>query len=113
SFDGPIVIDIEDVNNGKGRTGQLTQAERTDLAVYFCEEIKSRGYEPMIYGNLKSMMLMLDLSRREDYKKWYAFYDLPIYYPYEYDILQYKDTGKINGIKGDVDFNIGFDLWFD
>ena len=113
SFDGPIVIDIEDVNNGKGRTGQLTQAERTDLAVYFCEEIKARGYEPMIYGNLKSMMLMLDLSRLEDYKKWYAFYDLPIYYPYEYDILQYKDTGKINGIKGDVDFNIGFDLWFD
>ncbi len=111
--DGPIVIDIEDVNDGKGRTGGLSVTERTDIAKYFCEEVKKRGREPMIYGNLKSFILMLDLKELEEYAKWYAYYDVPVYYPYDYDILQYSDTGRLSGISGDVDLNLAFKVWYE
>ena len=111
--DGPIVIDIEDVNDGKGRTGGLSVTERTEITKYFCEEVIKKGREPMIYGNLKSFILMLDLKELEEYSKWYAFYDVPVYYPYDYDILQYSDTGRLAGISGDVDLNLAFKVWYE
>ncbi len=113
SVDGPIVLDVEDVINGSGRTGSLTAAERTDLTLYFCKKVEERGYSPMIYGNLHSLILMLDISRLEAYPKWFAFYDTPLYFPYAFDIYQYKDTGKINGIEGEVDFDLAFRVWYD
>ncbi|MDD3368599.1 MAG: glycoside hydrolase family 25 protein [Lachnospiraceae bacterium] len=111
-IDGPIVIDVEDVNNGKGRTGALTAEERTKLIKAFCDQVKEAGYTPMIYGNLKSMTMMVDLTQLEEYEKWYAFYGFPVYYPYAYSILQYSESGKVDGISTEVDLNIAFDTWW-
>lgn len=105
----PIVIDIESVSNRNARTNELTKEERTKYCIAFCEKIKEAGYTPMIYGNLKTFMLMLDMEQLEDYDKWIAYYDEQMYFPYAFKIWQYTNTGKVSGIEGDVDLNISFE----
>ena len=107
--DYPVVIDVEAVSNANARTKDLTKEERTQYCITFCEKIREAGYTPMIYGNLKTFMLMLDLEQLEDYEKWVAFYDEPLYYPYAFKVWQYTDEGSVAGIEGKVDLNISFE----
>ena len=109
----PVVLDVEAVGSGNARTKDLTVEERTQYAITFCEAVKAAGYTPMIYGNLKTFMLMLDMEQLEDYQKWFAASqpgDLPDY-PYAFSIWQYTDKGSVAGIDGDVDLNITFGQW--
>lgn len=104
----PVAIDIETVNDSTARTANLTKEERTNIAIAFLEEIKKAGYDPMIYGNLKSFCGMLDSARLNDYKKWFAFYDSFVYYPYDIYMWQYTEKGNVSGIKDGCDMNITF-----
>jgi len=104
----PVVIDIEAINTTNPRTHNMTQSEWTDVAIAFCERVKQAGYTPMIYGNLRSFMIMLDMERLEEYEKWFAFFRTPIYFPYAHSIWQYTEKGRVDGIEGDVDLNVGF-----
>lgn len=105
----PIVIDVEQsANVNKSRTRNLSQEDRTDAIIAFCERIKEAGYTPMIYGNLKSLMIMTDITRLEDYDKWFAYYHYPLRFPYKVKIWQYTSNGQVDGIKGDADINIMF-----
>ncbi len=102
----PVVLDLEEVNSDNARTASLTQEEYTRNCIAFCETIKDAGYTPMIYGNLKTFMIMLDMTKIEQYEKWFAYYNTPVYFPYEFSIWQYSSQGSINGIKDTVDLNI-------
>jgi len=104
----PVFLDIEDVKKENCRTNSLTPAERTANAKVFLEAVAQAGYTPALYGNMKSFLLMLDLTAFEQYDKWFAGYTLPIYYPYEYKMLQYSEKGRVAGIDGQVDVNICF-----
>jgi len=106
--DLPIVIDVEESASSDSRTKKLTQEERTDIVLAFCNRIKEAGHEVMIYGNLKSMLIMMDMERLEGYDKWFAYYKYPLRFPYKMRMWQYTSSGKVNGIKGDVDMNIAF-----
>lgn len=105
----PVVLDVEAVTNKNARTKNLTKEERTKYCIIFCEKMKQAGYQPMIYGNLKTFMLLLDIEQLEEYDKWFAYYDDEIYFPYQFKVWQYTDTGSIDGIRGDVDINISFE----
>lgn len=105
----PIVLDVESVTSTKARGNDLTSEERTKYCIAFCEKIKEAGYTPMIYGNLKSFTLLLNIEELEDYDKWFAYYDESYYFPYDFKIWQYTNKGRVAGIKGDVDLNISFD----
>lgn len=104
----PVYLDIEDVKKESCRTNGLTVEERTNNAKVFLERIREAGYEPALYGNMKSFLLMVDLASLEQYDKWFAGYTLPIYYPYEYKMLQYSEKGKVAGVPAAVDINICF-----
>lgn len=108
----PVVYDVEMVVGADGRMNKLTPEERTNLTVLFCQTIENAGYKPMIYHNMEMAALRIDLEALEDYDKWFAYYNSNLYYPYQYDVWQYSEKGKINGINGDVDMNISFvPLW--
>lgn len=110
-IDCPVVFDVEKVS-GKGRMNAISVEERTNFAVLFCEKIKEAGYKPMIYLNMEMGALLLDLSRLEEYDKWFAYYNPNFYYPYAYDVWQYSDSGVVSGIPEKVDLNISFKpLW--
>ena len=102
----PVVLDLEESTSSSARTANMTQEEYTKAAIAFCDKIKEAGYTPMIYGNLKTFMIMLDLKQLEDYEKWFAYYDNPVYFPYAFSIWQYSSKGSIKGIEGDVDLNV-------
>lgn len=104
----PVAIDIEDIANAKGRQESLTAAELTEVVIAFCETVKAAGYTPMIYSNIAYFMEKVEYSRLEDYSKWYASYQSQLYFPYEISMWQYTNTGRVNGISGDVDINIQF-----
>ncbi len=106
----PVVIDVEAVTSTNARGNDLTSEERTKYCIAFCEKIKEAGYTPMIYGNLKTFMLLLNIEELEEYDKWFAYYDEAYYFPYDFKIWQYTNKGKVAGIKGDVDLNISFEM---
>ena len=104
----PIIIDVERISGGEGRMDDLTAAERTDLIVKFCQVVSDAGYLPYIYYNTEMSIMYVDLTRLEDYPKWYASYSSDFFYPYEIDMLQYTATGRVPGIGGDVDMDLCF-----
>lgn len=107
----PVVIDMEMADNENARTINTTQDQFTSAAKLFCDTVKGAGYTPMIYGNLKTFTLMLDLTKLKDYDTWIAYYSVPQYYPYSFSVWQYASEGKIDGIDGKVDLNIGVKDW--
>lgn len=110
--DCPVVFDVEKVSGAKGRMNAISLEERTNLTLLFCQTIENAGYQPMIYHNMEVGAMMLDLETLENYGKWFAYYNKDFYYPYQYEIWQYTDKGKVNGINGNVDLNISFaPLW--
>ena len=105
----PVVIDVEEsVDPNNTRTKALTAEQRTKNVIAFCNRIKDAGYEVMIYGNLKSFMLMMDIEELEGYDKWFAYYRYPFHFPYKVKMWQYASWEKIDGIKGGVDVNLMF-----
>lgn len=104
----PVVFDVEMIVNDDGRANGLSQKDRTDITIAFCDRIKAAGFTPMIYGNVKCFTKLLDMTRLNDYEKWYAFYDDYMYMPYEVGIWQYTEKGKVAGINTGVDLNISY-----
>ena len=102
----PIVFDVEKVADSSARTNALTVQERTDLTKAFLEAVKNAGYQPMFYHNTEMGAMLLDLTQVTEYPKWFAGYNREFYWPYEYDIWQYSETGRVNGINGNVDLDI-------
>ena len=102
----PVVFDWEVIGQESARTYGLDTETLCACANTFCSMVEEAGYRPMIYGNLKTFFIMLDMRRIEKYDKWFAYYQTPVYFPYEFTIWQYSSTGKVDGIKGDVDLNV-------
>jgi len=107
-IDWPIYLDVEDIGKSNGRTNSLTKEERTEFALTFINEIQKAGYKAGLYGNLKTYITMLDMSKFQDTDIWLAAYTQPIYFPYHYDTLQYSEKGTIEGIPQPVDINVSW-----
>ena len=107
----PIVYDVEKTGAKEGRMNQISKEERTKMAQIFIDRIREAGYTPMIYSNMEMWSVLIDMAAFEDVEKWFAYYSSDVYFPYEYAIWQYSDTGRIDGINGDVDLNISFKEW--
>lgn len=105
----PVVIDVEESSDTeKTRTRDLTADQRTKNVIAFCERIKDAGYDVMIYGNLKSFMIMMNIEELEEYDKWFAYYRYPFHFPYKIKMWQYTAYEKIDGIDGKADVNLMF-----
>ncbi len=95
------VTDPEDVP----RTEDVMPGTLTLSAISFCETIRDAGYDSMIYLGKKLAYLKYDLRQLGDYPVWLALYSTDLTYIYDFDIWQYG-YGEVDGIEGDVDFNV-------
>lgn len=102
----PVVFDMEEIGE-QARTDLLDNKARTDIAIAFCERIKQSGYTPMIYGNIRWLAMNLELNRLEAYDKWFAQYFKQPFFPYDFAMWQYTSSGRVSGIEGNVDLNMG------
>lgn len=100
----PIGVDTEAVKLPKERAKNLTKAQRTNAIKGFCEQIKAKGYTPMIYASTSWLNNKLDMSKLP-YDVWVAQYASKCEYKGKYIMWQYTSSGKVNGAKGKIDLN--------
>lgn len=73
-----------------------------ETAKTFLDTIESYGYDTLNYSSKNYLENIWDLK---DYKTWLAHYTLNTNYKGEYVIWQFTESGKVPGIKGEVDVN--------
>ena len=103
----PIAIDSEYAANGAGRADKLSKSQRTAVTKAFCNTVRNAGYTPMVYASKSWFETHLNASQLSGYKIWVAHYAEKCGYSGRYDIWQNTDKGKVDGIPGYVDMNIG------
>ncbi|MCQ6561160.1 GH25 family lysozyme [Paenibacillus mendelii] len=101
--DLPYVLDIE------GKAGSIGAAEVTSWAAAWLEEVRLRtGHTVMIYTGAYFAKTYLG-KRLAEYPLWVANYGVnkPMGNSTwsSWSVFQYSDSGKVNGIRGDVDLN--------
>ena len=101
----PIFLDVEPSG---GRGDKIDKATRTAVCKAFCKTIQNAGYTAGVYANRNWLEEMLDPSQLGEYKIWLAQYAKEPTYKGRYDMWQYKSTGTIAGISGNVDMNISY-----
>ena len=102
----PIFIDTEWTSGG--RANGISKETRTAVCKAFCETIKSAGYTPGVYACKSWYQDSLNVSSLNGYKIWLAQYASQPTYSNRYDMWQYTDKGKVNGISTNVDMNISY-----
>ena len=101
SLDLPIAFDWEIFGGFNNYNLSLTDLNLIGEA--FIKKLNSAGYEGMLYSSKYYLENMWNLN---EYKTWLAHYIDKTNYKGEYYIWQLSNTGKVNGIKGDVDLDI-------
>lgn len=106
-LDYPVFIDVEGLG-GNGRADGLDIEARTAVCTAFCKTIESAGYRAGVYSSRNWYNGMLDANMLKDYIIWLAEYrDAPLYQGY-YHMWQYTSRGKVDGMEGNVDFNLSY-----
>ncbi len=107
-LDLPIAYDWEFVDD-QARTRSMTKEALMECVEAFCSAVEAQGYDSLVYFNRDISRRMLDLERI-DRPIWFAMYDTFPDLPRKPQYWQYTDQGKVPGIKGNVDLNLGFFL---
>lgn len=101
----PVVYDME-----YSEMGKLSAKDIAQLAIVFCNEVRSAGYYPMVYTNTNWYDNYVDMSSLSGLDVWLARYgdtiDAPSKSSYNYTIWQATDGdggGVLNSTKGLID----------
>lgn len=102
----PVFLDVE---SSGGRADKIDSVTRTEVIKSFCQTIENGGYTAGVYANKNWLNTKMDAKQLTKYKIWLAQYAAaPTYTTTKYDLWQYKSTGKVSGISGNVDLNISY-----
>ena len=101
----PVFLDVE---SSGGRGDKIDSATRTAVCKAFCSTIQNAGYTAGIYANKTWLTNKMDAGSLSGYKIWLAQYAASPTYTGRYDLWQYKTTGKVSGISGNVDLNLSY-----
>lgn len=101
----PVFLDVE---ASGGRADKIDKATRTAVCKAFCQTIQNAGYNAGIYANKSWLNTKLDPGSLSAYKIWLAQYAASPTYTGRYDLWQYRSTGKVNGISGNVDMDLSY-----
>ena len=101
-LDFPLYFDLED-----GAALESGMENCTAMAMAFCEEIEKAGYTPGIYVSKGKGLPKISEEKREKYALWIAVWnnDATIEYYKPMGIWQHSETGRVDGITGDVDLD--------
>lgn len=114
----PVAFDCEGFDKPDSAQYHLTNAERTDIAIAFMQEIYNRGYTPMFYASMGELTAgaKWDTARIEStYRIWVSQYPSVPYpetakssYSGTHAMWQYTNRGTVAGIAGSVDVNVAY-----
>ena len=110
-FELPIYYDVEDVHDTSA-AGVLTQnmqglskAQLTAIVNRFCDTVEKAGYFVGIYSGKYWFRDEMDMSVLNRYTVWLAHWVAQTDYTGPYGLWQYTDSGRVDGISGNVDMN--------
>ncbi len=104
----PVAFDMEYVLNDDSRIEALSKNDKTKIAQTFLKDIKTAGYQPILYGNKAWLLQEINLVKLQEYDVWLGEPgELPDY-PYEFTMWQYSDSAQLEGIKGYTNMSISF-----
>lgn len=98
----PVAIDLEDSSQA-----DLSKKQLGAIAKAFCDEIRLAGYTPMLYANEYWCKSKIDMTQLTNVEKWIARYNYYYTKSLTRGVWQCTSTGRVNGIKGNVDINFG------
>ena len=102
----PVFIDVE---ASGGRGDRIDRATRTAVCHAFAKTVQNSGYTPGIYSNKSWFETQINTRELTSYKIWLAHYTSQTNYATtRYDLWQYTDRGRVNGINGNVDMNLSY-----
>lgn len=114
----PVAYDCEGFDQPDSAQHDLTNAQRTDIAIAFLQEIYNRGYTPMFYSSMGELTgnAKWDTNRLEGtYRIWISQYPATPYpqtakssYTGTHAMWQYTNRGKVSGISKPVDVNVAY-----
>ena len=77
-------------------------------ALAFCSAIEKAGYRAGVYFNQRFGYEEFDLESLQDYVFWLAEYNETPSFSYHFQLWQYCNDGRVDGIQTDVDLNLAF-----
>lgn len=114
----PVAYDCEGFERSDSAQYGLTNAQRTDIAIAFLQEIYNRGYTPMFYAAMGELSgsAKWDTERIEgSYRIWVSQYPAAPYpetekssYGGVHAMWQYTNRGTVAGISRPVDVNVAY-----
>lgn len=114
----PVAFDCEGFDRPDSAQYGLTNAQRTDIAIAFLQEINNRGYTPMFYASMGELSgsAKWDTERIENqYRIWVSQYPSAPYpetarssYGGVHAMWQYTNRGTVAGISRPVDVNVAY-----
>ena len=104
----PVVFDTEycPVADARTNVNPISNELRTDMAQAFVDTVRDGGYTPMIYASPSWINDKMQYDRVKDMCDiWIAHWtDATSFSPYT--MWQYTETGKVDGVSGNVDRNV-------
>ncbi|MDE6387122.1 MAG: glycoside hydrolase family 25 [Lachnospiraceae bacterium] len=114
----PVAYDCEGFDKPDSAQYNLTNSQRTDIAIAFLQEIYNRGYTPMFYASMGELSgnTKWDTTRIEGtYRIWVSQYPAVPYpqtaqssYGGTHAMWQYTNRGTVAGIGRPVDVNVAY-----
>ena len=99
---------MEDADGYKVKHGMPSNQGLVDICKTFLLGIEDAGYYASLYASLSWLNNQLNSSELDRFDKWVAQWNTSCTYKRPYGIWQYTDSGKVNGINGNVDMNIAY-----
>ena len=99
-FEMPVYFDIEEKKQfalGKDKVSAIIRA--------FLERVEAAGYLVGLYSNKSSLTSHISDYIKEHYAVWLAHWVSKTDYSGIYDMWQYSDKGRVDGISGNVDMD--------
>lgn len=111
-FELPIYYDVEDAHDTsasgvlKESMASIGKTRLTQIVDRFCSTVEKAGYFVGIYAGKYWLDAKLDMSVLNRYTVWVAHWVNKTDYQGPYAAWQYTDSGRVNGVPGNVDMNM-------
>lgn len=80
-----------------------------DMTKAFTARMKAGGYNNLgVYSNLYWWTTFLPSDEYNQWNRWVAQYNNKCHYTGAYKMWQFRSTGRVDGVDGNVDMNIGY-----
>lgn len=94
-----ILIRTPDENT---RTASVSRAVWSENLATVSNTLKLAGYQPMLFGNLTSMMMQIEPYAMADLARWVSYVGTDLYFPYTFTMWRYSSESIVDGIEEPV-----------